>query len=66
MNITSLLYQFLVGGVIFFVGFLIPWRVGDYSWGRREDRLTAIFMISGFFLYFILQFLWHLSALGTI
>jgi len=66
MNIGSLVYQFLVGGIIFAFGFIIPWRAGDYSWRKREDRLTVIYMLLCFFLYLVLQTLWHLSALGTI
>ena len=65
MAITELLYQFLVGGAIFAFGLIIPWRAGDYSWGRREDRLTLILMLSCFFLYLVLQVMWYLYAVGT-
>ena len=61
-----LLYQFLIGGIIFFIGIVIPWRQRDYSWKKREDRLTLVYMILGFFLYFILQTLWTLYAIGKI
>jgi len=61
-----LIYQFLIGGIIFFIGIVIPWRKGDYSWNKREDRLTLVYMILGFFLYLTLQTLWTLYAIGKI
>ena len=60
-----LIYQFTVGGIIFAIGLLIPWRKGDYIWRRREDRLTLVAMISAFILYFGLQSLWTLIVLGN-
>lgn len=61
-----LIYQFLIGGIIFFIGIVIPWRQRDYSWNKREDRLTLVYMILGFFLYLTLQTLWTLYAIGKI
>ncbi len=66
MNLLSLVYQFLIGGVIFAVGVFFSWCSRDYSWKKREDRLTLIFMISGFFLYCVFQTLWHFHAMGKI
>jgi len=66
MSLGPLIYQFLVGGAIFALGLIIPWRSGDYSWEKREDRLTVIYMLLGFLLYLVLQLVWHLSALGKI
>ena len=61
-----LIYQFLIGGIIFFIGIVIPWRQRDYSWNKREDRLTLVYMILGLFLYLTLQTLWTLYAIGKI
>jgi hypothetical protein len=66
MNSLSLVYQFLIGGLIFAVGVLLAWTSRDYSWGKKEDRLTFIYMLSGFFLYCVFQMLWHFHAIGKI
>ena len=66
MNLGPLLYQFVIGGIIFALGLVIPWRAGDYSWARREDRRTILFMLAGVVLYLVLQTLWQLSATGAI
>jgi hypothetical protein len=66
MNTLSLIYQFLIGGVIFAAGVYFAWSSGDYSWKRREDRLTFLYMVAGFFLYCVFQTLWHFHALGKI
>ena len=65
MEVTSLLYQFLVGGIFFTVGVVIPWRAGDYSWKKRGDRRLLLSMLATFFLYLILQSVWHLYAAGA-
>ena len=41
MEVTSLLYQFLVGGVVFAVGIAVPWRAGDYSLKNRGGPPAA-------------------------
>jgi hypothetical protein len=61
-----LIYQFAVGGFIFAIGFLIPWRRGDYIWRRKEDRFTLLAMVFTVLVYFILQVLWNLYGLGKI
>jgi len=66
MNWGPFIYQYLVGGLIFFIGFGLVWRSGDLSWKRREDRLTTIFVLIMFFAYLIGQFLWQLYGLGII
>jgi hypothetical protein len=66
MNTFSLIYQFLIGGVIFAAGIWLAWSSRDYSWEKREDRLTLLYMVAGFFLYCVFQTLWHLTALGKI
>jgi len=66
MNLGPLVYQFVVGGIIFALGLIILWRAGDYSWARREDRLTIIYMLAGVALYFTIQALWHFWAAGTV
>lgn len=62
MNWDSFIYQYLVGGVIFFSGFVLAWRSGDYSWKSREDRLTTIFLLVTFLFYFGGHLLWQLAA----
>ncbi len=62
MNIWPLVYQFLIGGAIFFLGFVLSWKSGDYSKKRKSDRLVSFFMILGFFLYLIVQVIWHILA----
>jgi hypothetical protein len=66
MNLLSLVYQFLIGGLIFAVGVFLSWTSSDYSWKKREDRLTLSYMLFGFFLYCVFQTLWHFHALGKI
>lgn len=66
MNFLSLIYQFLIGGVIFSVGLFFAWFSRDYSWKKREDRLTLIYMVSGYILYCAFQTLWHIRALRGI
>lgn len=62
MNIWPLVYQFVIGGVIFFFGFVLSWKSGDYSKKRKNDRLVSLYMILGFFLYLSVQFIWHILA----
>jgi hypothetical protein len=63
MNFLPLVYQFVIGGAIFFLGFFLSWKSGDYSWKRKDDRLASIYMILGVFLYLVFQFVWLLFAL---
>jgi hypothetical protein len=65
MGLTSLLYQFLVGGVFFTIGIAVPWRAGDYSWKKRGDRRLLFSMLAAFLFYLILQSAWHLYAAGS-
>jgi len=62
MEITSLLYQFIVGGVFFTIGLVVPWYAGDFSWKRRGDRRLLISMLAACLFYLILQSVWHLYA----
>lgn len=64
MEVTSLLYQFIVGGVFFTVGLIIPWRAGDLSWKKRRDRRLLLSMLAVCLLYLIVQSVWHLYAAG--
>lgn len=66
MSILSLVYQFFVGGAIFAAGVVLSWRSGDYSWKKREDRLTLLFMMAGFLFYCVFQTLWYFSATGKL
>lgn len=65
MEATSLLYQFLVGGVVFAVGIAIPWRSGDYSLKKRADRRLLISIVAAALFYLVLQSAWHLFAAGS-
>ncbi|MFC2157615.1 hypothetical protein ACFLT9_07260 [Acidobacteriota bacterium] len=61
-----LLYHFLIGGIIFLIGIVIPWKVKDHSWKRKEDRRTLLYMLGGFAAYLFLTVLWMLYGLGKI
>jgi hypothetical protein len=65
MEITSLLYQFIVGGVVFTIGLVVPWRAGDFSWKKRSDRRLLLSMLAACLFYLILQSVWHLYAAGA-
>ena len=65
MSLMSLLYQFLVGGIFFTFGIVIPWRTKDYSWKRRGDRRLLLSMLAACLFYLILQSAWHLYAAGS-
>jgi hypothetical protein len=62
---TSLLYQFLVGGVIFAVGIAVPWLSGDYSFRKPGDRRLLLSILAASLAYLILQTAWHLFAAGS-
>ena len=65
MDLTSLLYQFVVGGVFFTVGIAIPWRAGDYSLKKSGDRRLLLSMLVAALFYLALQSAWHLYAAGS-
>jgi hypothetical protein len=65
MEVTSLLYQFIVGGVFFTIGLVVPWRAGDFSWKKRRDRRLLLSMLAACLFYLILQSVWHLYAAGA-
>ena len=64
MDLTSLLYQFVVGGVFFTVGIAIPWLAGDYSLKKSGDRRLLLSMLVACVFYLVLQTAWHLYAAG--
>jgi hypothetical protein len=64
MSFLPLVYQFLIGGAIFFLGFILSWKSGDYSVKRKNDRSVSLYMILGFFLYLVFQTAWHFLAAG--
>jgi cell division protein FtsW (lipid II flippase) len=66
MPFLSLVYQFVIGGAIFFLGIFLSWRTRDYSLKKRDDRRLLFFMTGGFALYFIFQLLWHLGGVGKL
>jgi hypothetical protein len=66
MPFLSLVYQFIIGGAIFFLGIILSWRTKDYSWQTKHDRRILLLMIGGFVFYFISQLLWHLVGVGKI
>lgn len=65
MEATSILYQFVVGGVFFALGIAIPWRAGDYSVKRRGDRRLLFSMMVAALFYLALHSAWHLYAAGS-
>jgi len=65
MTGTPLLYQFLVGGVIFLVGVVIPWRAGDVSVKKRADRRLLLSMAVAALSYLVFHTAWHLYAAGS-
>jgi hypothetical protein len=62
MNIWPLVYQFVIGGIIFFLGFVLSWKSGDYSRKRKNDCLVSLYMIIGFLFYLFVQVIWHILA----
>ncbi len=66
MPFLSFVYQFVIGGAIFFLGIFLSWRAKDYSFKKNDDRKILLFMIGGFAFYFIFQLLWHLVGAGKI
>ncbi len=65
MSATSLLYQFLVGGLFFTIGIAVPWFSGDYTVKKRADRRLLFSMLAAAMFYLILQSAWHLYAAGS-
>lgn len=65
MDVTSLLYLLVVGGVFFAVGLVVPWRAGDFSWKKRGDRRLLLSMLAVCLFYLILLSAWHLYAAGA-
>jgi hypothetical protein len=65
MNATSLLYQFLVGGLFFTVGIAVPWFSGDYTVKKRADRRLLFSMLVAAMVYLVLQLAWHHYAAGS-
>ena len=66
MPFLSLVYQFVIGGAIFFLGIFLSWRTKDYSFKNKDDRKILFFMIGGFALYFLFQWIWHIAGVGKI
>ena len=64
MPLLSFVYQFAVGGIVFFLGIVLSWRAKDYSIKKKDDRRILIFMIGGFLFYFVSQLLWYLAGAG--
>lgn len=65
-TLDSLLYQFIVGGLIFFIGIFAALRVRDYSWKNKSDRTLLAAMILGFLIYLLSHILWYLLGLGRL
>jgi len=64
VQLSGLLYQFIIGGIIFTIGVVVPFRAGDYSLARREDRRTLGLMVAGVLAYLAATTLWHFLAVG--
>jgi len=66
MPFLSLVYQFIMGGAIFFLGIFLSLRTKDFSFKKKDDRRILFFMIGGVVFYFVFQLLWHLAGVGKI
>lgn len=66
MPMMSFVYQFVIGGAIFFLGIFLSWRTKDYSFKRKDDRKFLFVMIGGVVFYFTFQLIWYLAAIGKI
>jgi hypothetical protein len=64
MNWVSFIYQYAVGGAIFSLAVFLAWRSGDYSWKNREDRATALFLVTILLFYFCGHLVWQILATG--
>ncbi len=64
MNLECLVYQYVVGGLVFLAGLVLAWQSGSYSWKRAEDRATALALAFIFLFYFSGHLAWHVLALG--
>jgi len=58
------LYQYLVGGAIFFAGFFFVWRQGDVGLRDRRARTNALLLLSGLALFAAVQAFFQFAAPG--
>ncbi len=58
------LYQYLVGGAIFFVGFFFVWRQGDVGFRDARTRRNALLLLGGFVLFALVHAFFQFVAPG--
>jgi hypothetical protein len=58
------LYQYLVGGAIFLVGFLYVWRQGDVGFRDSRTRKNTLLLIGGFALFALVHAFFQFIAPG--
>ncbi|MBT3182199.1 MAG: hypothetical protein HN337_06815 [Deltaproteobacteria bacterium] len=62
-NWDSFIYQFVVGGIIFALGIIIPLARGDVKWSRPGDRITLITILAGVTAFIIFFIAWQIYAI---
>jgi len=50
-TISSLLYQYIVGGVLFVIGMILVFKSDVVDLRLRTYRTSAIWLIAGYFIY---------------
>lgn len=58
------LYQYLVGGAIFLVGFLFVWRQGDVGLKDRRAIKNSLLLLGGFALFALVHAFFQFVAPG--
>lgn len=48
-----LVYQYAVGGIVFFGAIILAAKVRAISLSNKSDRSTVVLLISGFILFFL-------------
>ena len=54
-RLLTYLYQYGLGGVVFFASLLLLWRTGMLGGDRRERRRWVTWVVLGFVLYAVVQ-----------
>ena len=58
------LYQYLIGGAIFSIGFLFAWRQGDVGFKDRRARKNTALLLGGFALFALVHAFFQFVAPG--
>jgi len=59
-----MIYQYGIGGAVFFAGIIIALRKKMLTAAHHSDRGMLIQLIAGFLFYFLLHFLWMIIVLS--